>query len=376
MDALVSTALTKEYEEYLRDESRKFGKADSISFPRTEEDVRTVVAAMGRTQTPVTVQGARTGITAGACPNGGHILNLSLMNRMTGIRYDRQNDAFFVSVQPGVLLSKITETVSQNSFDSSDWSEESLAALELLKNARPLFFSPDPTETSASIGGMAACNASGACSFHYGPTRQHIEALRAVIFDGSVIHLKRGVQKTERNAFTITTHQGKILHGYLPDYEMPSVKNASGYYAANDMDLIDFFIGSEGTLGILTEIEIRLSPEPLYRYGLMAFLPSEEMAVEFVIKIRSEQSTAGLPVKLVAVEYFNDKSLDLLRNSKKNYTAFAGIPEISSEYNSAVYIEYHSDDDAALQDIIIYASELLDVCGGDGWPWIDMEWRS
>lgn len=50
---------------------------------------------------------------------------------------------------------------------------------------------------------------------------------------------------------------------------------------------------------------------------------------------------------------------------KKNYTAFAGIPEISSEYNSAVYIEYHSDDDAALQDIIIYASELLDVCGGD-----------
>lgn len=375
-------SMTNEYDEYLKDESRKTGKADTISFPTTKEEIGRIIASMGEGKIPVTVQGARTGITAGACPDGGHILNLSRMDKMTGLRYDGRIDTFYLTVQPGVLLSKITESLSNPAFDTIGWNDESLAALELLKNHRPLFFSPDSTETSASVGGMTACNASGACSFYYGAMRRHINAIKAVLYDGSVVTVNRGEQRAEGRAFILTTDTGRVIKGTLPAYRMPDVKNASGYFAKDDMDLVDLFIGSEGTLGVVAEVELRLLPQPRYRYGLMAFLPSGEAAMEYVIKIRGTQRKllppeADLPDKLAAIEFFDDKSLDLLRFMKKNNTAFAAIQEILPNHNSAVYLEYHGESEAALEEMVLQASELLAECGGDEEAaWIAMDGHS
>lgn len=74
--------MTAEYEAYLRDESRSTGDAQSISFPRDEQEIREVLASLAAASehVPVTVQGARTGLAAGAVPAGGHIMNLSRAN--------------------------------------------------------------------------------------------------------------------------------------------------------------------------------------------------------------------------------------------------------------------------------------------------------
>ena len=166
-----------QYPDYLRDESRRRGRADLISFATSEEDIRQVLLS----RHAITTQGARTGITGGAVPDGGHILNLSRMTGITGMRLDSGRNEAFISVQPGLALVELRKILQTCEFDSGNWSPESLLALEQFRQAPSYFFPPDPTETSASIGGMVACNASGACTFRYGATRAYIEAMRVML---------------------------------------------------------------------------------------------------------------------------------------------------------------------------------------------------
>ncbi len=311
-----------EFEDYLRDESRRCGSADSIVFAKSETDVQ---AALNETSF-ITVQGARTGIVAGAVPEGGTILNLSRMNRIGKI----QNRT--LTVEPGVLLSDIQQTVGEQG----------------------LFFQPDPTETSASIGGMAASNASGARSFFYGPTRTWIQALRVVLADGSVLKLRRGEQKADGRSFSVTTEEGRIIEGALPSYTLPNVKNAAGYFVQDNMDLIDLFIGMEGTLGVITELELKLLEKPSAIIGLTPFFPSEKAALKFVRTLRESEHPP------VAIELFNHDALDLLRTAKE---AFETIPELKPHFHTAVYLEFHSNDPSALEERAEFVFETMMTLG-------------
>ena len=94
--------MTAEQEEYLRDESRSVGHGESISFPKSTQQIQAVLKQLQASGTPVTLQGSRTGLTAAAVPDGGHVMNLSRMDRVLGCRQDDQG-AFYLTVQPGVL---------------------------------------------------------------------------------------------------------------------------------------------------------------------------------------------------------------------------------------------------------------------------------
>ncbi|MGI5970407.1 MAG: FAD-binding oxidoreductase [Oscillospiraceae bacterium] len=332
---------TDEFAEYLRDESRSAGEAESISFPRTEAEV---IEIMRQTAAgiPVTIQGGRTGLTAASVPRGGHILNLSRMDKFTGARYDEEEDAFFLRCQSGVMLSRLRRALREKDFDTALWDEKSIKALGRMKPGE-WFFSPDPTETSATIGGMAACNASGARTFLFGPTRNYIEELRIVLYDGDTLRLRRGERFAEDGYFSITTDSGRIIEGQLPLYPMPEVKSAAGYYIKPNMDLIDLFIGSEGTLGIITGLEIRLLREPEEINCITAFFRNEKTALDYVYALR------GLSFRPAAIEYFNGDALNLLERQRVNNPAFAAIEPIADDFKGAVYCEFHSE--APLEDL-------------------------
>lgn len=349
--------------EYLRDESRRTGSADTISFPKTQSEVVNIVLSLVESQCLITIQGARTGITAGAVPEGGHILNLMKMNKITGLRYDEDKNNFYMIVQPGVLLADIKQALDDKNFESKDWSPSSIKALETLKNRGEYFFSPDPTETTASIGGMVACNASGACSYKYGSTRKHIEAIKVVLVDGNILELKRGKIKAKGRKFDVKINSGLILHGNIPTYNMPNVKNASGYYAKENMDIIDLFIGSEGTLGIITEIELKLISKPEFIYGMTSFFKNEETALKFVREVRGDASE-GL-TRPAAIEYFNHNALELLKSQKVINSSFSKSPDILPYYHTAIYTEYHGESEEAAMQMIMDAALLMTNCGGN-----------
>jgi D-lactate dehydrogenase (cytochrome) len=332
-----------EFEDYRRDESRRMGNMSGISFPTTEDEVVEVLVTSSRRGESITVQGARTGIVAGAVPQGGVVLNMSRMAEI-GTPVMDESGAYSVTVQPGAILSDLRDVVAMDG----------------------LFFPPDPTETSASIGGMVSCNASGAMTFHYGPTRDWVRALRVVLIDGDILSVRRGEVHAEGRSFALKTLSGRTISGELPNYEMPQVKTSAGYFASKDMDLLDLFIGMEGTLGVITEIELKLMRKPRFIYGVTVFLPCEKSSIDLVRILRGEP-VEGFSVSMyepVAIEFFNKDALDLLRRMKIENPAFEKIPSIPPGYRSAVYVEFHGDDESVLDDIVMELTEVIAALGG------------
>ncbi len=356
------------YVDFLRDESRKIGAADSISFPTTEEEVRGIMAEAHARHVPVTFQGGRTGITAGAVPFGGHILNLHRMNRITGLRFDPADNRFFVAVQPGVVLADLRAALEKQEFDTAGWMPPSLEALNALRSHRPVFFPPDPTESTATIGGMIACNASGARTFKYGPTRKYIESLRVVFADGATATVRRGRQRAVERSFALLCDNGRKIEGSLPSYSLPPVKNAAGYFAEDDMDLVDLFIGSEGTLGVIVEAELSLINAPVLKWGVMAFFKSERDALIFVRLVRGDLMEMHAPVvrlRPAAIEFIDSRALDLLRRKKSRYDILADMPELPAQFHTGVYVEFHGDNEAELVAAVETLSEIMARCGGE-----------
>ena len=328
--------------DYLRDESRRVGRADRIAFPRTEAEVLAALAEARAAKLPVTTQGARTGVTGGAVPEGGLVLNLAHMDKILAAENGEMR------VQPGATLAAIRAAVPPG-----------------------FYFAPDPTEPSASIGGMISCNSSGALSFLHGPTRNHILGLRVALLNGEVLDLRRGRDQTAGLRFQL----GSVA-GELPPLRRPAVKNAAGYFVDPDMDLVDLFVGAEGTLGVVTEATLRLLPAPGAVWGLMAFLPSTAAVVGFVNALRAVQrSEVGTPPttshqpstapRLAALEYFDSRCLAFL-NEHADELASKGIAVPALPDGSAcIYAEWHAPDAAAAETAVMAAAERLPGFGAD-----------
>lgn len=362
------TKFTELYGDYLKDESRQVGSAESILFAKTEEDIVKSIINCAKNNIPITTQGARTGLAASAVPYGGHIINLSRMNKVLGARYTRENNRFFLRVQPGVLLVEVRKYLANKSFIINDWDEESKEALKYMSPGE-WFYSTDPTETSASIGGIVACNASGAKSFRYGSARDHVESIRVILSDGDVLALRRGEVYAHDGKFTIKTEGKKILKGELPKYKIPNVKkNTSGYYYKNDMDLIDLFIGSDGTLGVISEIEIELNKSQSVNWGVTMFMPDEDKALDLVRALRGEKLSDDLPVINIspsAIEIFNHNALDMLREQQKINPAFASIQEVKESYHTGIYIEIEGDSNEEVWCKVQEIGNVMNKLGGD-----------
>ncbi|WP_321972315.1 FAD-binding oxidoreductase [Paratractidigestivibacter sp.] len=348
---------TDEYEEYRRDESRSSGEADTISFPTSEDEVRDVLRELYAAGTPVTVQGARTGLAAGAVPHGGHVLNVSRMTRYLGMRQG-EDGTFYLAMEPGVVLSELRKHLAGRNIAHAGWDEASLAALEAFEAAPEQFFPTDPTEASACMGGIVACNASGARSYKYGPVRPHVMGLHVALSDGDLLVLTRGERHAEGRTLRLVTESGRELALDLPTYAMPATKNASGYFVADGMDAIDLFIGACGTLGVITQIEVALMPAPAVVWGVSCFFTTEEASLDFTERVRPALSHAA------AIEFFDEGALNILRRQREASTAFSALPQLADDAVVCVYVELDCASEDQATSELYRLGEVLEATGG------------
>lgn len=179
----------------------KYGQADILVYPKTTAEVVEVVKFANANNLNITTRGAGTNLVGSTIPNGGIILDLSLMTNI--VELDKQT--FTVTVQPGILLQDLQQFVEQHD----------------------LFYPPDPGAKTATVGGNISTNAGGMRAVKYGVTRDYVQALEVVMADGSVL--------------TIGSK---------------NVKDNTG------LALKHLFIGSEGTLGIITQCTLKLIAKP------------------------------------------------------------------------------------------------------------------
>jgi len=322
---------------YLEDYSNlKGGFCDSVIFPETEQEIAEVLRTASLKKTPLTLSAAGTGVTGGRIPFGGSVLSLEKMSRILDIKKLPSGEGE-ATVEAGVILDEFLKRVETEGF----------------------FYPPNPTERASSIGGNIATSASGARSFRFGTTREYVLGLRIILTNGDIVELERGeIFADKGGGLEITTTSGNRLKLSLPKYSMPAVKNSAGYYVKEGMDAVDLFIGSEGTLGVVTRARLKLLEKIGDILDCYAFFDRLEDALTFVSKARqlSIQGRVGTKtgINAISLEFYDQHSLQLL---KKRHS------EIPTAASAAIYFEQESSPETEI-DIIKAWSGLLTECGG------------
>ncbi len=229
---------------------------DAVARPTSPAEVADLMRHATGSHTPVTAAGGQSSMTGGSITDRGILLSLRGMDRILDV--DVANAT--ARVEPGIGVAPLKRTLAEQG----------------------LLFAPDPTsEEEASLGGAIACNASGARSLRYGATRRHISALSVVLATGELVELRR--TRLEKNTV-----------GYAPI-----------------QDPIDWFIGSEGTLGIVVAAELSLLPLPARVTGLGLPFPGDRKALAFVLAARTAAAKGHVAPR--CLEFLDAQALEIVR---------------------------------------------------------------
>ena len=234
---------------YGYDNSRKHAPPDAVVFATSHREVLDVVRLCFESGVPIVARGRGTATTGAAIPvQGGVVLSLERMNRI--VKVDPANRV--IVVEPGVTNQAVQEAVAPHGF----------------------FWPPDPTSAAyCSVGGNLAVNAAGPHAVKYGSTRENTLGLRAVTGAGEDIHT--GVYTT---------------------------KGAVGY------DLTRLLIGSEGTLAVITEATLKLTPLPQARRLLQVVYDSVAHAAAAISRVMAQPATP------CALEFLDAQAIEMIRN--------------------------------------------------------------
>ncbi|NOL50093.1 FAD-binding oxidoreductase [Pelistega europaea] len=264
---------------------------DAVIFARNTEDVIKAVKLCSAYNIPIVPFGAGTSIEGHILPiHGGITLDLSEMNKVLSV--DDQD--FTVTVQPGVLRHQLNEEIRHTG----------------------LYFPIDPG-ANASIGGMVSTRASGTTAVRYGTMRENVLSLKVVTADGELI-------RTSSRA----------------------AKSSAGY------DLTRLFIGSEGTLGIIVEITLKVYPVPEEIVAAICAFPTLEDAVNCTVMIRQSGTQIG------RVEFLDSNAIRAV-----NGYSHLGLKEVPT-----LFFEFHGSA-SGIQEQIELIKELAKECGGSDFEW-------
>ena len=238
------------------------GHAAGVAHPRTEAEVAAIVRAAAR----VLPIGAQSSLTGGATPVGDLVVATDRMDRIVTFGSGE------ATVEPGVPLAVLQEALR----GAGAW------------------YPPVPTFDGACAGGVAATGAAGAATFKYGTTRDWVRRLTVVLATGDVLDLTRGETRAHPDGYFEVLASRGVQRVPVPSYRMPAVpKCSAGYFAVPGMDLVDLFIGSEGTLGVITAVTFAVvAPAPR---TAMVWVPvgTERAAVALAGALRAAARRTG-----------------------------------------------------------------------------------
>lgn len=297
-------------EAYLEDASASApGEASGLVRPRTEAEAAAFLRETAGKGVAVLPQAARSSLTGGAVPRGEVVISVE---NLDGIGPIGGGERPSVSSGPGVRLKDLQRELGERGF----------------------YYPPVPTYQEAMLGGTVSTNAGGAATFKYGVTRQWVRGLRVLLHDGSLLDLERG-QTVARpgESFTVIFPDGRRVSVPVPSHRLPALKKVSaGYHSSDPLDLVDLFVGSEGTLGLITGVTVELIPMPASVVNGLVFARDLETALLLAGDLRREaertrleRDPSGADVR--AIELLDGRCLDLLRDHGDARRLRVRIPE-------------------------------------------------
>jgi len=339
-------------ENYLTDESKIIkGSAIELVLPRCEREISEILKEANSKKIHITISGAGTGITGSRVPLDGIILSTEELTQVEA--KPSENEELIQHMEYGKTYTIIIGK-DKNEYYAIAPPGIPLAIFKKIVESKNLYYPPDPTETSAFLGGTIATNASGARTFRYGPTRNYVRRLRIVLPNGDVLNVKRGQIFAKEDKFIVILTNGEKIEVEIPSYNMPNVeKNSAGYYVKPGMDLIDLFIGSEGTLGVISEIEVRLIEKPKMIIPIFAHFRNENDAIKFFKELRNLARSKELEV--LSIEFFDKHSTELI---KRKYPP----PKIPEDSRSIIDFELEVSRSEKSSIVLEKVMRVLEEC--------------
>lgn len=280
-------------EDYSHDEMPIYGKQmpDALLMATSTEEIAAVMKICNDNLIPVTPRGAGTGLAGGCVPVlGGVVIDTTKMKKI--LDYDFEN--FTVTIEPGVLLQELADDCQRQGY----------------------LYPPDPGEKLATVGGNVSTNAGGMRAVKYGTTRDYVLAMKVVLPTGEITKFGAAVSKT-----------------------------SSGY------SLLNLMIGSEGTLGIITELTLKIIPAPKKVISLVIPFEDLESAISTVPLIKK----ANLGPQ--ALE-FMEREIVL---SSERYIGRSVFPQVIEGVTAGAYllVTFDGEDEDELLDLVEKTSDLV-----------------
>ncbi|MCB2289852.1 FAD-binding oxidoreductase [Clostridium sp. CS001] len=290
----------------VRDESRMVGWCETIQYPQTIEEIQKLIETCRKSKQRITIAGGKTGIAGGCIPQGGYLL---CTEKYKNIRLEGEDK---VTVSAGVTLEELQ--------------------IYLRKN-HTLYFAPNPTEKTATLCGLFACNGAGGNRRKHGTVANNVEAITVVNGNGECMNVQRG----------------ECLEW--------------------GVDIIDLFSGSEGQLGIVTDITLKLKQRESL-LALMAFFESEEEALAYIQSLQQWEYENNNQKIIEECEFFDAKTLGLLEQKKKSVEQLKWVPDFPEGLVCGIYVILSSNDDERLENTMMELYERYLECGGkDEYTW-------
>lgn len=278
--------------DYAHDEMMIYGKQEPevVIQIKNAEEASKIMKYASEHNIPVTPRGAGTGLCGGCVPlHGGIVLNTSLMNKILEI----DPDTMTITVEPGVLLMEVQEAVKNAGF----------------------LYAPDPGEKSATVGGNVMTNAGGMRAVRYGVTRDYVRGMQVVTPTGEILELG-----------------GKVA------------KNSSGY------SLLHLMVGSEGTLGLVTRITMKIMPSPKKMTSLL--IPFETLSAA----LKTVPEIMKLPEVATTIEFMEKEVLD-------DAQEYLGKEFPNRNYPAYLIVSYSGNSQAHIESMLDTACNTAVKCG-------------
>ncbi|MFZ4526465.1 MAG: FAD-binding oxidoreductase [Chlorobium sp.] len=323
---------------FLEDTSNlKIGNTPGVFFPETVTEIAELLKGAVKEHRRFTIAGNGTGTTGGRIPLGDYVISMEKLDCI-GEPVTLVGEKTYMTVQAGALLDSVQKKAEQ-----CGW-----------------LYPPDPTEKLCFIGGTIANNSSGARSFKYGATRKHISRILIVLPQGDVLDLSRGSCMADKNGiFRISLPLAGEVAFQRPQYSMPETsKHNAGYFSEEGMDLIDLFIGSEGTLGIIAEADLMLLPLPKTIISSLVYFRDFDDLFRFNLLLKDREHACSPR----AIEFFDKNSLAFLAEK---------YPEVPSGSDGAIFFEQETtaeNEDNDLEKLL----EEMEACNA----MIDQSWMA
>jgi D-lactate dehydrogenase (cytochrome) len=293
-------------------------------WPESFREAVECVRAYHDRDVKITISGGLTGISGGAVPDGGVVVSSAFLK---GI--EREGD-HSLRVMAGTTLEELNQWLDER---MPDW-----------------FYPPDPTETTASIGGTVATDASGSDSYLYGSTRNWIGGLEIVLPDGRPCSLRRGDRHFDADGNCEHPILGRLT---LPLIDSPPPpKNAAGYWIRPGMDLIDLFIGSEGTLGFVASALLSLAKKPEHVVDLGIFVGEAGRFWSLYDFFRRSS------LRVRALEMMDGRCLSFLSNNRQGDDL--GLP---ADTGWVLLTRLEADTEDELDELLITIEEAVENTG-------------